>query len=776
MDFRALALRLGMLGSALGALAEPRLSPGPLPAGPLEVRDVSASLGPGADPSAPTDGLGAPQTWIAVADGHRWLQGGAPLDGLARGASAVGAALADAAERLPGRDVLVVSDGRFTDDAAAGARAVRARGGRVHVRLPGRPAADVGLAQARGQRSAAGVEIEALVEASAEGVVRVGLWRGATEVAAQSLRVVPGGRQRVQLLDPEPPAEGGAYRVQLVAAPGTPDDDPGNDALVLGVSAERGTVLWCGPDAPDPGALGAVGLRVSPGLDLEAAAAAEAVVLADLPYEAIGPAGVDGLRLLVAGGARLLVLGGPRAYAAGGYAGTPLEDLLPLHVPAPEGDAVWVVALDASGSTRGPPLAALVAALAELLPALRPGERLAVLPFAARAASAPLGPGFVAAGDAEAEAALLRALAGLVAAGPTDLAAGVAGALDLLATQPGRGARSLLLVTDGDPDEAPDREALRALLPRLSALDVRFGALVIDMPRAVEALRATLARRPEDVQILASGRDASRALLARLSERRAEIERERAGRPERVEAAPGSWAAGLFAGWVPGATHVTALSPASRLLARALGGGAAPGEWPLAAERDLGAGVVRALAWGPGLEVPRGLHREALVPTLAEQARQADRGDAADLDEAGHLLVRLPAHAGAGRLSWVGGDAEGALLEVQPGLFRSEAPAPPEGPLRARPPPPAPERVLRLPARPRPEHRGVGPDRAALLALAEVGGGRLLAPGEAAPRGGREPGPSAAPWLLVLACILLVLERAHALRARRSAQAGSGAA
>jgi Ca-activated chloride channel homolog len=489
-------------------------------------------------------------------------------------------------------------------------------------------------------------------------------------------------------------------------------------------------------------------------------------VLAGVPWWRIGPEGAATLARFVAGGGRLLVLGGAEGYGPGGWGGTPLERaLLPLTVRTPPGaGADWALALDVSGSTRGERLGALKAAARATLDALQPGERLAVLPFRGRAATEPLAPGFVAAGDAEAARTLEASLGALEAGGETDLVAGVGAALALLSARAGGHERRLVLLTDGDPDDAPDENGWRALRPRLESARVRFGAVVVGMRRLAEVLRTHVAPRPESVVLLAGTETLLPNVLRELARQRAESERGRLGAPVAVDASTGSWAALLPSGWSPAWVHDLEPHAEARVVARARFRDGAVAAAPFAAERTVGAGVVQALAWGA--DGPHEADGVALLlaPLARRLAAEGDRGLAADLDDEGRLEVRVPEATGAGALTLVGQRSLASLLEVAPGLFRSEEPVPDEDGLRVRGATggAALERVLRLPVRPLAEHRGTGPDRARLAALAEAGGGRVLAPGERAPVGAPTPGPSFAPWLLLAACILLLWDRARA--------------
>ena len=274
-----------------------------------------------------------------------------------------------------------------------------------------------------------------------------------------------------------------------------------------------------------------------------------------------------------------------------------------------------------------------------------------------------------------------------------------------------------------------------------------------------------MAPDPNDVVDLRAGTRLAPATLRELAWMRTAAERDRLPAPSSIEASPGTWAALLPGSWRPGWLHDVESHAEGRVVARAHLSGVTSFAAPFAAERTVGAGAVHALAWGPDSSMEPGETARVLVPMVSRLLAEADRGMTADLLEDGRAQMRVPEATGAGALSLVARDRVDAMLEVAPGLFRSEAPAPDEDGLRVRGGPGVAgglERVVRLPVRPPAEHRGTGPDRARLLGIAEAGGGRLLAEGEPVPAGAPTRGPSFAPWLLLAACILLVFDRARA--------------
>ncbi|MFM8980056.1 MAG: hypothetical protein ACKOSS_06300 [Planctomycetia bacterium] len=742
----------------------------------MRIVDQSASMGPPSGGPGLTLSGGQAGPWLAVADGHAWREPGQARPALPGGETRLGAALAEVALRHPGADVLLESDGRPTDDALAGAAAVRAAGGRLWVRPPAGAAADTGLLEARARRAGAGVEVEARVESSVRGALRLVLEREGAALAVRELAVVPGGAQQVRfegLPAGDLPAR---FTLRLQPLAGTPDDAAGNNLLEVPCAADARSVAVVGDldVAALARALPGVVVRSAATAEQAAVSGADLVVLAGLPWAALGVPGVRALEAAVVQGSHLLLLGGPRGYARGGWGGTALEQrLAPLRcVAPPSGPVAWVLALDASGSTAGAPARALAQAALEALAALQPGERLAVLPFRAASVAAPLAPGWLDAGAPAAREALRTALEALPAQGPTDLRAGVTGAIDLLAAQPEGTTRALVLLTDGDPDERPDAQALAGLRERLAAAGVRFSALVVGMPGTVQALRAGVAQRPEHVQLLGGSEALVAQLLERLARERAALEQEALGSGWSAQPGPGPQAAALVALGELEGLHAVELAPGARLVAVAQQAGAASaaqGVRPLAAGLTLGSGRVHALAWGPGSSAGPSAAAARLAPLVGLLAQEAERGLEAELAPDGGLRVAWPEGRGLGSAT-LGLDASAfPLLEVAPGLYAGAwpagLPAASDGMgATARLVAGGMERALRWPSRPAAEHRGVGVDVAALERLARAGGGGLLRAGAEpqAPAQGRGL-PTPTLWL-GLAATLLLVERALAWR------------
>lgn len=761
--FQQVLLRLFIVGCCVAAAADVHVRVGGRERLPIAIMDISRSMGTDI-PSLP-EGLRVDSRWIVVADGAREVVGGTEAPRLSRSATRLGEGLRRAASSHPGSDVIVITDGRATDgDARAGARAIRASGGRVYVLPPPVPAADVGLIEARVSSEDQRLRVTAIVGASTSGRVVVSLVRGDDVLDRTSVAVVPDMRRSIVLRDAQPPREGASYQVTLTPAPGTPDDDPDNNRLTLGWRSVVRSVLLVGIDDPDQlGLHPNLHVTTATRLDGDALAAVDLVVLADVPWSRIA-AGMDGLARLVRSGGRLLLLGGPSAYRPGGWTGTPLErELSPLRSDPDDGDQLAaLLLLDRSGSTAERALPYLKAAARSATLRLVPGERLGVLPFAATPAERLVAPGFVAAGDRPARERLLGALEEMGASGRTDIPAAIQRGIDVL--QGGEAEqRWLVLLTDGDPDGSLQAQDMAPLRAALDEHGVELAALVVGDSEAAAAIRAGLAQRPTDVMVLEDADE--------FSTRLAELVRRRRLRQDELPAPTELEVVGRFGPpldvtrLAPRRLHDLKLADGASVYARARWSDGPRASAPFMARRDVGSGVVWGLAWGPsfapGLEARRVAY-EQLRLAISGLAAESDRGLRADR-VGSDLVVRLPVLAGSGSVTVVAQSAEGerleqVLVEQAPGLFRGPLPEAPPGALALKDKAGI-LRPLMLPQRPPPEHRGSGVDAAALADLAAVGGGRRLRPGEAAPGGGRPAPLRLAPWLLLLAGILLVLER-----------------
>ena len=768
-SLQQLAIRLGILAALAGALVDPSLAVGRSGPLPVAIVDVSDSVGGG--PPAIPPGLEVQSHWVVVAEGVADLVGGAEAVQMPRGGTWLDAGIRQALARAPGADLLLMTDGRGTrGDALAAARAVRSRGGRLFVRAPVGSPPDACLRRLRIRSAAAGVRISVDVESSVSGRIAVSCRRGEVEIGRRSLAVEAGGVSHVEFEDPSAPTKGARYEVRIEHGAATPDDVSGNDVLYIGWRSKMRRVLVVGDQDALP-ALERQDLVIehAPRLESAALAAQDAVVIAGLPWRLLSPA-ADALEDFVLSGGRLFLLGGPRAWRAGGWGATVLEERLsPLRTLPPEGaGTAMLVLLDRSGSTADGALTHLRTTARRVLLALPAGERLAVLPFSA-SADVPLDPGWVSAGRSPRQDRLLAELAELAARGETDLGGALRSGVERLAAADAE-RHVLTLLTDGDPDHELDPALLRSVRSALDARGMSFLALVVGDSSAHALLREHLAVDPRDVQLLSRASDLTARLTQILARRR--LEDEVLSNPdgfvvEDVTGGPVPWSSRPWPDVRPTRVHQLELQPGASLVASALQRGPEGVErLPFLALRRVGAGLCAGLAWGPGLELEPDEQDAAhayLLHLVKGLADSAERGLAGEWS-AERLRVVNDRWLGRGALAWtLPSGVSGTLVEEEPGVFTGLVPSRRLAGLLVRPQTAdggqGRAEPVSVPVEPEPEYRGAGVDARALAALAAAGGGRVLGPDEDLPRRPVTQGASLAPWLLLLAGLLLLLDR-----------------
>jgi Ca-activated chloride channel family protein len=282
-------------------------------------------------------------------------------------ATDIGAAIDLAARVLPrdgARRIVLLSDGAENHgDAAAAARAAAAAGISVDAVpiLTGTPA-DVlvdDVVAPQEVRVGTSYEVRAVLRATAPAEATVTLRRDGLPIAFRRLALEP-GETAVRFSDTARQAGTLHYAVDITASPDAiPDNDHG-DALVIVRGRPR--VLFVS-ESPSrlPGWLRGQGLQIDvrppaalPALSADLASYAS-VVLDDVAASDLSRAQQDALRVFVGTmGGGLVAIGGPHAFGVGGYAGTPLEDVLPVRMDVRQTTEVPTVAvvlvIDTSGS------------------------------------------------------------------------------------------------------------------------------------------------------------------------------------------------------------------------------------------------------------------------------------------------------------------------------------------------------------------------------------------------------------------------------------------
>ncbi len=397
----------------------------------------------------------------------------------ATGPAKPGSALADALE-LAG--ALVPHDGRgrivaWTDgletggDAEAAAGRLAERGIAVSVSPVGRERTDgVVLRSVSLPASAAvgsTVELRADVESARATTARVIVRNDDThEEVVRSVALAP-GRQIVTANWPL--RAQGTVRLSLrVECDGTVPGENALPAAIRGCAPLRVLVVEDADAQPTMAAASAIlgesatVTGMTPAA-LSAEGAFEAVdllVVADVSAEAIGREAQERLKQAVMNGLGVLVTGGRRSFGPGGYANTPLADVLPVSfsqkVERRDPSATLVVIIDTSGSMGGPRvnLAKEIARLA--ISRLKPHDKAGIVEFyGSKRWAAPIQP-------ASNAIDLQRALNRLSSGGGTVILPAIEEAYYALQNVRTR-TRHVLVLTDGGVETGPFEAIVRKM-------------------------------------------------------------------------------------------------------------------------------------------------------------------------------------------------------------------------------------------------------------------------------------------------------------------------
>lgn len=321
------------------------------------------------------------------------LVGGEPryfdLDSLERGGDEVrnwqreqgartdyAAALELAAALFPAgvaRELVLIGDGFETQgDALAQARRFAAGGGRLHVLgVSGPPVPDtrvLALEPNRARvREGATVELTAVLESTEDTAALLKWYENGIEVERRPL-FLKARETRTERLRRSPDRRDlFAYRVVLESE--LNDTLPGNNEALAVVDVRgRMRLLYVDTDLADgghlPEAMRLEGMeldwRQPPNLParLDELAGYDAVVLSEVTAAQLGEAFMSTLRAYVDRlGGGLVMLGGPSSFGVGGYHKTPVEEMLPVRLRAPDEEekqsAAVALVLDRSGSMTG---------------------------------------------------------------------------------------------------------------------------------------------------------------------------------------------------------------------------------------------------------------------------------------------------------------------------------------------------------------------------------------------------------------------------------------
>ncbi|MFH1022975.1 MAG: VWA domain-containing protein [Planctomycetota bacterium] len=355
----------------------------------------------------------------------------------------------------PGGTLVLISDGNDTSGRASGEIPIlQSRGIRVLTAPVVRRVNDAAVTTLEGPGRAspgASVAFRAVVETSTPGERDI-LFRRDGQILAREHKTLDPDIPLVMSFRDTYPADalpGHRYEVAL----DLPDASPRNDraSRVVLLAGNRRILVF------QPHAGGAFPIPTPPNATVELrlpgkageVTPADLIILSNIPASALAPETQRRIQRAVRDeGTGLLVLGGPDSLGPGGYAGTPLSEILPVRLDprdTAERSLAIVLALDVSGSMgEGSPtkISGLKSAVFRLLDRIRGGEALGLVTFNQEPRVAfPL--------QAVTDASALRGIVSVLdASGRTNLTKALAAAHEVLRNSPAK-RRHVLFLSDG---------------------------------------------------------------------------------------------------------------------------------------------------------------------------------------------------------------------------------------------------------------------------------------------------------------------------------------
>lgn len=549
-----------------------------------------------------------------------------------------------------------------------------------------------------------------------------------------------------------------SMRLESTAPDACPENDRARRAIWIDDGRLRIHIAAAGPSAVapllDPERFD---VQVEPGLT--GAASADVVVWERLPASAVTSEELERLsRSIREGGTGLFALGGSSSYALGGFAGTALEDLLPLWA-FPDERVALVILLDRSGSMGHPApgrprlkLDDAVAAITRALELVHPEDEVAGMSFADdQQTNCPLVPG---ANRGRVAAALRR-----LSAGNSTLVAPALREAAALARGSSAARRRILLVSDGETEE--DENTIRAAAQLLAGENIKL--VVAKTSAATSAAFRVL--KEEGAEIL-DAHDFS-TLDQTIAQALARTRELTAAPAEAVQ-----WADDLFAGLSsPRPDRVNRVSPKKGAEAAARAG-----ELPIVAFGWAGRGrtgaSTLALEEGWAGELERWEALSSFLTRAIERVAPAGSGTPIEARlrfDGRHLEVTASLKGSErpdrleARLQFQDGSTDPLeLFRRGENLYEASVPARP-GTVALR----LGGRVVAAASRPHaPEFDAVGPDEETLHRIADrTGGRRVIAPSELArlERRGPETRRSSRVLFLALALVFFFTDLAAAV-------------
>ncbi len=300
-----------------------------------------------------------------------------------------------------GREIVLIGDGFETHgDALAQARRLAARGGRTHVLgVAGPPIPDVRVLSLTPNRAriqeGATVELATRVEATTDATALLKLYENGIEVERRAVELKAGAAKEERFQ--RSPEHRDIFSYRIVVESGAEDSLPGNNEALAVVDVRgRMRLLYLDTDTVEgqylPQAMRKEGMELDwrqpaniPSR-VDELAGYDAVVLAEVTAAQLGEPAMAALREYVDKlGGGLVMLGGPSSFGVGGYFKTPLEEVLPVRLRAPDEEekqsAAVALVLDRSGSMAGEKLEMAKSAAIATAEVLSRNDHLGVYAF-----------------------------------------------------------------------------------------------------------------------------------------------------------------------------------------------------------------------------------------------------------------------------------------------------------------------------------------------------------------------------------------------------------
>lgn len=299
------------------------------------------------------------------------------------------------------RRIVLIGDGLETrGDLLAAAREASLQNVVIDaVPLAGEARPDVRVVRLRASRSrlheGSDLALDAELESSLSGKGRVRLFENGIEVASQDIELSVGDQRVVTFK--RTPQQRNLYSYRVVAEGfGSETTFANNQAMALVDVYGRPVLLYIEGEAGEArwlaDAMASEGIRLDtrpvealPN-SLHQLVGYDGIIISDVPADRLGTDRMNLLRDYVEQlGGGFLMIGGKNSFGVGGYYRTPIEEILPVKMKAPDKEERYataiVIVLDRSGSMSGSKIEICKSAAVATMDLLTPKDYLGVIAF-----------------------------------------------------------------------------------------------------------------------------------------------------------------------------------------------------------------------------------------------------------------------------------------------------------------------------------------------------------------------------------------------------------